>query len=423
MKKIKLFFLFFLISALGYSQTNVSGSIFSNTKWTVTGSPYIVSGKLVVFEDALLTIEPGVVVKFNSEASIELRGKLRAAGNASDSITFTSNLETPSMNSWNGIKVIGTTDPLGVGEQVLMEYCKGMYAYIFINLDNAYHGPYIFRNCYFGNNFQVNEDGGMPSTIFENCKFVSNRTALNWCQFSSKVSNSKFINNVDGVKGFKIIDTCYFYGNTGVALEPYGKTSGCVIENNNVGVSATFNNENNTFVNNKILNNTVGIEIITFFNGSVNFTGNKICDNTNYNLKYLHVNNANLALNNWCSEDSSYIRSKIYDGYVDNSYGLVKYLPLAINEEPVVAGIDPLTGDNIAVVMVYPNPFENTIEIKTDNFSQSKVVLYSMDSKKVFQQMFTGSTIINTADLTNGIYFYELSGDQGIIKMGKIVKK
>ncbi len=421
MKKITLFLLLLVISNLSYSQTNVSGSIFTSTKWTTAGSPYIVSGKLVVFEDALLTIEPGVVVKFNSEASIELRGTLRAIGNASDSIIFTSNLETPAMNSWNGIRVIGTTEPIGDGGQVLMEYCKGMYAYRFINLETAYHGPYIFRHCYFSNNFQVNVDGGM-GIIFEYCKFESNRTALNWSLYS-RVSNSSFINNVDGVRGFRTIDTCYFYGNTGIALEPYGSTIGCVIENNNVGVSATFNGDNKIFVDNKISNNSVGVEVITFFNGIINFTGNKICDNMSYNLKYLHYNNADLSHNDWCSEDSSYIRSKIYDGYVDNSYGLVKYLPVDTNEVPVVAGIDPLSGEHISAVTVFPNPFDNKIEIKTDHFSQSEIVLYSMESKRVFQQKFTGSIIINTEDLTNGIYFYELSSDRGIIKKGKVVKE
>ena len=183
MGKTQLSALFIFISSIGYSQTNISGGIYQNTTWSPTGNPYIATGNVVVFEDVTLTIEPGVIVRFKSGASLEIRGKLIAIGNASDSIKFTSNLNSPSINSWKGIIVKGTNNNTGDGNQVTMEYCAGEYAYFFIDLNIAYEGPYIFRHCYFRHNYQTNDDGGLPETLFEFCRFDSNINAIGFSSF------------------------------------------------------------------------------------------------------------------------------------------------------------------------------------------------------------------------------------------------
>jgi len=70
--------------------TNVSGPITSDVTWTLGGSPYIVTASITVEDGVRLTIEPGVIVKFNSGTAMTINGVLIAEGAPADSIVFTS---------------------------------------------------------------------------------------------------------------------------------------------------------------------------------------------------------------------------------------------------------------------------------------------------------------------------------------------
>lgn len=456
MKQLLLSNLFIFLSLLGYAQTDVSGGIFTNTTWSVTGNPYIVTGPTVVFEDVTLTIEPGVIVKFDAGLNLELRGKLIAIGDSINQITFTSNSPSPAQSDWDGILAIGTTSPVGVGDQITMEYCIAEYAHIFVNLDLAYHGPYIFKNCYFAHNFQTNEDGGMPFTLFENCTFESNHTALTYCQFESSVINSTFINNVNGVDGIKEVESCYFSGHSGVALSPYGMTQNCIVENNNIGVSCAFNSVNHVFINNIVRDNSYGVDILTFFNGSIDFTGNEICRNYIYNVELFHDNNADLSFNCWCSTDSAFIRSTIFDGYVDISYGLVDFspftsdcadtpidttdtpidttdtpidttdTPIDTTDTPIDSTSTSLDGedilDEVQDAIIFPNPFRSTLNIIRASSEPAEISFFTIDGKKVLQKRFTDRISINTEEFLNGFYYYELHENGNFIQNGKLLK-
>ena len=48
--------------------TDVSGDITSSITWTLTGSPYILSGTVTIAPNITLTIESGVVVKGKNNA-------------------------------------------------------------------------------------------------------------------------------------------------------------------------------------------------------------------------------------------------------------------------------------------------------------------------------------------------------------------
>jgi len=88
-KGLILSLVFLPLFALG--QTNVSGILTTNTTWTLTNSPYVLTGDVTVNPGVTLTIEAGVVVKFTTIfEELRIRGKISAVGTSSDSIVFTS---------------------------------------------------------------------------------------------------------------------------------------------------------------------------------------------------------------------------------------------------------------------------------------------------------------------------------------------
>ena len=78
------------------AQTNVSGNITANMTWTKVNSPYILIGNIGVSNSVILTIEPGVEIIRNGDFTIMINGSLTAIGTTSDSIKFSSNVNTPS---------------------------------------------------------------------------------------------------------------------------------------------------------------------------------------------------------------------------------------------------------------------------------------------------------------------------------------
>ncbi len=91
------------------ADTTVSGNISTSTTWTLAGSPYIVTGAVSVSgaNSPVLTIEPGVVVKFNGGQGLWIGnggpGGVSAVGTAAQPIRFTTTQGTVSEGLWRGI--------------------------------------------------------------------------------------------------------------------------------------------------------------------------------------------------------------------------------------------------------------------------------------------------------------------------------
>jgi hypothetical protein len=105
-----------LIAHAAFAQTMVAGDISVDTTWTIARSPYEVTGPVRVMAGALLTIEPGVVVRFHSgEALLQIeQGALRAVGTPTQRIVLTSVNEvpgqTPAPGDWSGVQFMPNTD-------------------------------------------------------------------------------------------------------------------------------------------------------------------------------------------------------------------------------------------------------------------------------------------------------------------------
>jgi len=90
------------------ADTFVGGPITTNTTWTLVGSPYIVTSNVTVNSGITLTIEAGVLVKFDGLYAMNVSGVLNAQGTALSPITFTSGSLTPAPQNWNSIHLIGS---------------------------------------------------------------------------------------------------------------------------------------------------------------------------------------------------------------------------------------------------------------------------------------------------------------------------
>ncbi|MFA5073213.1 MAG: fibronectin type III domain-containing protein [Nitrospirota bacterium] len=110
--------------------TSVGGRISADTTWTLANSPYLVTSTVQVYGTATtpvtLTIEPGVVVKFNSGSGLQIgdstnQGALIAQGTSGNRITFTRNGTT---GTWAGITFYDGT----VDSTTALEYCDLSYS-------------------------------------------------------------------------------------------------------------------------------------------------------------------------------------------------------------------------------------------------------------------------------------------------------
>jgi hypothetical protein len=95
-------FLLIVFTGISAAETQVSGTISTNTTWDLAGSPYMISGNVYVYNTTMtptLTIEPGVEVNFSQSGSLifdyrdPFSSKLIAAG------TF----EQPIIFNWGGL--------------------------------------------------------------------------------------------------------------------------------------------------------------------------------------------------------------------------------------------------------------------------------------------------------------------------------
>lgn len=111
----------------------MSGTISVDTTWSATDSPYLVSGDVTVPTGVVLTVDPGVVVKFEANAALSFGGELSAVGTASDPIVFTSAKDdsfggdsngdgggsSPGRGDWGLVRTLGGSSALEVAHAVV----------------------------------------------------------------------------------------------------------------------------------------------------------------------------------------------------------------------------------------------------------------------------------------------------------------
>lgn len=369
MKNCILSLLLILSFSTSFSQTTVQGGIYNNTTWTLANSPYVLTGSVVVFPGKTLTIEPGVEIKVTADNTfntgnmlyLEVRGSLVAQGTQNYPIKFTSTQPNPSSYNWLGIKIMGSQ-----GGAFSMDHFELTNSFYGLHNDVAEIGvTHTFNDCIFKDNnyalqlnannvynyctFHRNGIGQAAQYIYggltaSNCVFNNNICAFTWvyspvnvtnCIFngntntingiSGNLTNCTFDNNTNGMYGCSdlIIDNCTFTNNE-VAINElsYGLVKNSYFNGNDLALLIT---QNTSVIDNLIESNGVGIRVNGTNPNSTFINNNSICYNTQYNIENGTNQNFSVALNCFCSGDSTVVEDLILDGYDNITRGLVNY--------------------------------------------------------------------------------------------------
>jgi hypothetical protein len=458
-----LFSLLFITSSfLSFAQTNVSGGIYQNTTWTLAGSPYLMTGSMVVFPNATLTIEPGVEVRVTPDYSfntgnfryLEVRGTLIAIGTDTAPITFkTTDASILGTQTWAGIVIKGSQ-----GGNVQMDRFRLHDSFQGIYNDIAEASTtYNWTNCHFkNNNYSVQLNAAMiyNNCLFEyngvgqaaqiiggsltanNCQFINNFCSFTWAQ-SIAVDNCLFQgngNNIVGSPGLvtncqfidndfafaeawgHTIQNCYFEGN-GVAIDNSGgaNISNCTFDSNTLAVRL---GDGSTLTNNIITNNGVGVAVLAYSPNSTLIENNTICFNTDYNLQNLTDKNFQVNANCFCSQDSTYIENLILDGYDDITRGLVNY---AIYDDSCTNVLDYIVKINLDGNAGIQEIKNGTWKLKGQDAAQlyleafEATTLTLINSMGQIQKQIVlqkGLNQISTTQFASGVYF--LTNDRGL---------
>jgi hypothetical protein len=237
---------FLFLVPVSHAATYISGIIDSDTEWTVDGSPYVV-GNTTVAPDITLTIDPGVVVKFISDAAISVGGSIHADGTSINPIYFTSFKDdtvggdtnedgtstSPAPGDWDGF-ILGWNGTSGLNR--------------FFNVDINYAGS-VYGNDYWASVYTM----GHGNTIISNSR-IHNSPAYGIfeCQDSGSVvvSNTEFDHNALS-RGF-----ANWVGSYGLASGSSQISNSNFHDNASVGVMAESGSI--SIVNSKFSNNTDG---------------------------------------------------------------------------------------------------------------------------------------------------------------------
>jgi hypothetical protein len=421
-KNLFILIIFLLTLTFGYTQTNVSGGIYSNTTWTLANSPYIVVDTIVIFPGVTLTIQPGVIVKFDNDIIIEARqSSIIAEGTSADSIIFTSSSLSPSMGIWGGLHLNEST-------YSKFNHCHFSYA------DKAIYPDFMNGDtitCY--NSTFVNNTIGIgwvyyATLLVDSCLFSNNSNGIKWATtWRAVVTNSSFLNNQNGIYNLEnlTIRKCNFEFNTGIALSYAQDDSivNCTFTNNDTALIEAYAGAGIAYLvtDNIIENNNFGLII---YDGS-RITCNKICNNAMFNTKMQGTTNTILENNYWCSNDSATIANTIYDGYDNFSLGLIDFNPFDTTQCYLTTGIAKPILSNKNSIKIYPNPFKESTTLSFDNLKKEKhnLSVYNSIGQVILSinSITTGEVKIERTNLTNGLYFFQLRTESQIVGAGKII--